>query len=44
MKLDKEKVAKWYKQGLWSADMIQNAVKKGALTDEEAKDILSLNE
>ena len=36
----KEKIAKWYKQGLWSADMVLNAVKKGILTDNEAAEIL----
>jgi hypothetical protein len=36
----KEKIAKWYKQGLWTADMVQNAVNKGILTAEEAAEIL----
>lgn len=36
----KEKIAKWYKQGLWTADMVQNAVDKGILTAEEAAEIL----
>ena len=40
MKLDKEKVAKWYKQGLWSAAMVQKAVEKGGLTVDEANEIL----
>jgi hypothetical protein len=40
MKLNKEKVAKWYKQGLWTASMIQDAVDKGALTEEEANEII----
>lgn len=35
-----EKIAKWYKQGLWTADMVRNAVSKGVLTDEEATEIL----
>lgn len=39
--LDKEKVAKWYKQGLWSETMIMNAVAKGALSEEDAKEILN---
>lgn len=38
----KEKIAKWYKQGLWTADMVQNAVEKGILTKEEAAEILSV--
>ena len=37
----KEKIAKWYKQGLWTAQMVQDAVKKGKLTAEEAADILA---
>ncbi len=32
----KERIAKWYKQGLWTADMVQDAVNKGILTEEEA--------
>ena len=36
----KEKIAKWYKQGLWTAEMVQNAVIKGILTAEEAAEIL----
>jgi hypothetical protein len=36
----KEKIAKWYKQGLWSEEMVQNAVSKGILTAEEAAEIL----
>ena len=36
----KEKIAKWYKQGLWTADMVRNAVAKGILTAEEAAEIL----
>lgn len=37
----KEKIAKWYKQGLWTADMVQNAVDKGVLKAEEAAEILA---
>ena len=36
----KEKIAKWYKQGLWTADMVRNAVSKGVLTDEDVAEIL----
>ena len=32
----KERIAKWYKQGLWTAEMVQDAVKKGILTEGEA--------
>lgn len=37
----KEKIAKWYQQGLWSEAMVLNAVKKGILTEEEANKILN---
>ena len=37
----KEKIAKWYKQGLWTAAMVQNAVEKGILKPEEAAEILA---
>ena len=37
----KEKSAKWYKQGLWTAQMVQDAVTKKKLTAEEAAEILS---
>ena len=37
----KEKIAKWYRQGLWTAQMVQNAVTKGVLTAEEAAEILA---
>ena len=36
----KEKIAKWYKQGLWTEEMVLNAVKKGILTADEADEIL----
>lgn len=36
----KEKIAKWYKQGLWTAEMVQNAVDKGILTADEAAEVL----
>ena len=38
----KEKIAKWYKQGLWTEAMVQNAVTKGKLTADEAAEILGL--
>lgn len=37
----KDKIARWYKQGLWTAKMVQNAVVKGKLTKEEAAEILA---
>ena len=35
-----EKIKKWYAQGLWSEAMVQNAVKKGMITMEDAGRIL----
>lgn len=35
-----EKIKKWYKQSLWTAEMVQNAVDKGILTADEAAEIL----
>ena len=32
----KEKIIKWYKQGLWTKTMVENAVLKNILTREEA--------
>ena len=43
----KEKIAKWYKQGLWTAEMVRNAICKTnasgkvILTAEEAAEILT---
>lgn len=36
----KEKIALWYAQGLWTTEMVQNAVEKGLLTQDEADEIL----
>lgn len=35
----KARIEKWYKQGLWSAEQVANAVKKGILTAEEYEEI-----
>ena len=34
-----EKIKKWYKQGLWTAEMVRNAVEKGVITAELFKEI-----
>ena len=39
----KNKIAKWYKQGLWTESMVNDAVVKDVLTPEEAAEILSAN-
>lgn len=36
----KEKISKWYKQGLWNAEMVQKAVAKGILTEAEVVEIM----
>lgn len=36
----KEKIAKWYKQGLWTEAMVTAAVNKGIITAEEAAEIM----
>lgn len=35
-----EKIEKWYRQGLWTAAMVENTVKKGAITRAQADNIL----
>ncbi len=35
-----EKIKKWYKQGLWTEEMVLNAIEKGVLTEEQAAEIL----
>lgn len=37
----KEKIALWYAQGLWTTEMVQNAVEKNLLMQEEADEILA---
>lgn len=37
----KEKIEKWYKMGLWDENKVWDAVKKGILTIDEAKEILN---
>ena len=35
-----EKIKKWYKQGLWTKVMVQNAVNKGIITEKEMLEII----
>lgn len=37
--MNKEKIAKWYKQGLWFAEQVANAVKKGVITAADYEEI-----
>lgn len=36
-----EKIKKWYKQGLWTEQMIQKAVERGIISEEQYKEIVS---
>lgn len=36
-----ERIKKWYEQGLWTEQMVRNAVKKGVLTEAQAKEVLT---
>jgi hypothetical protein len=36
-----ERIKKWYNQGLWTEEMVLNAVDKGVLTADEANEILN---
>lgn len=35
----KEKIAKWFAQGLWTAGMVRSAVKKGILSAQGYEEI-----
>lgn len=37
----KEKIARWFRQGLWTEQMVLNAVLKNVLTAEEADIIIN---
>ena len=36
-----EKIKRWYQQGLWTEEMVNNAVKKGVLSEEEESAIIN---
>ncbi len=36
-----EKIKKWYQQGLWTMQMVQNAKEKGILTSQQVIEIIS---
>lgn len=40
----KEKIARWYKQKLWTAEMVQNAVQKGIITQGDYREIVGNEE
>ena len=35
----KEKIAKWYRQGLWTARMVRAAALRGVITESDAAEI-----
>lgn len=35
-----EKIKKWYTQGLWTAEMVKQATRKGVITEDEETGIL----
>lgn len=35
----KEKISKWYRQGLWTAEMVANAVAKHLISAEDYEEI-----
>lgn len=38
-----EKIKKWYRQGLWTAEMVRDAVDRGILTEDEYKTIVEVD-
>lgn len=38
------KILKWYKQGLWTEQMVLNAVSKGVITEKQSHEILASKE
>lgn len=36
----KDKIAKWYKQGLWTKDMVRKAVEKKVIIKKDYKEIV----
>ncbi len=40
----KDKIKKWYKQGLWTEEMVLKSVEKGVTTAEQAEEILNQEE
>lgn len=34
-----ERIKKWYSMGLWTKEMVKNAVDKGVITEEQCNEI-----
>ena len=39
-----ERIKKWYNLGLWTEEMVRNAVDKGVITEEQYNEILGVIE
>ena len=39
-----EKILKWYKQGLWTNQMVHNAFVKGVITEDQLNEIVGEKE
>lgn len=39
-----EKIKNWYNKGLWTAEMVHEAVDKGLITEEQYREITQSNE
>lgn len=37
-----QKISKWYAQGLWTVQQVQDAADKGIITQEEVNEILGI--
>lgn len=37
-----EKIARWYRQGLWTAAMVNSAAQKGIITRGQAAEIIGV--
>lgn len=35
-----EKIERWYRQGLWTAEMVRTAADKGVITQAQANEIM----
>lgn len=38
----KEKIERWYRHGLWTAEMVMQAAVKGVITEADALEILEV--
>lgn len=39
-----ERIKKWHSMGLWTEEMVKNAVDKGVITEEQCNEILGITE